>query len=207
MCESRSLVKAFITDIRSFFGFDDGFLAHGGHHDHLDAFLFLHGLGDLLEGIWGHFLERHFEVFTGFAFVIHESEETLVIHIKALVFLALGDDLLHVVGGGAHIFVLLAGEDVQACEGDLRMPMLACLGGGDFHHLARVALQKHDIALLDGSRLDGSGLGGAGISRLIGFNIVVHLFFYYNNTNPPALLTSPTPSPPSLPLSYILPID
>ena len=53
---------------------------------------------------------------------------------------------VHVVGRGAEIFELLAGEDVDSDKVDLGVAVLASLGGGHVHDLARPALDDNMTA-------------------------------------------------------------
>ncbi len=64
-----------------------------------------------------------------------------------LVFLT--DDVghIHVVGGGAKIFELLAGEDVNGDEMDLSVTVLASLRGAHLDNFAGAALDDHKAIL------------------------------------------------------------
>ena len=68
-----------------------------------------------------------------------------------LVFLAgdVGD--IHVVGGWAELFKLLASEDIDSDEMDLGVTMLASLRGRHIDDLARAVLD-HDEAVLSQGR-------------------------------------------------------
>lgn len=71
-------------------------------------------------------------------------------------------------GGGRQIFQLLAGEDVDGDQVNLRVTVLASLGGRHFDDLARTALDD-DVAVLPQSRaLHGEGSRGAGVGGLEG---------------------------------------
>ena len=89
-----------------------------------------------------------------------------------LVLLAADVGDVHVVGGRAKIFVLLAGEDVEGDEMDLGVTVLAGLGGGHVDNLAGTALDHDETVLSQSRALHGVGERGAGIGRLEG-NIVV----------------------------------
>lgn len=69
-------------------------------------------------------------------------------------------------GGGAHIFIFLVGEDVNANHVNLSMSVLASLGGGHFHNFAGTSLQHHVAVLAQGGALHGEGGGGAGLAGL-----------------------------------------
>jgi hypothetical protein len=72
------------------------------------------------------------------------------------------------VGGGAEIFELFAGEDVKSNEMDLRVAVLASLGGGHVDNLARTALDDDEAVLPQGRTLHRVGGRRAGIDRLEG---------------------------------------
>jgi len=73
---------------------------------------------------------------------------------------------VHVVGGRAEIFELLAGEDVDGNKMDLGVTMLASLGGGHFDDLARAVLNDDEAVLPQGRALHGVGGRGTGIGAL-----------------------------------------
>jgi hypothetical protein len=75
-----------------------------------------------------------------------------------LVLCALDSWHIHVVGRGAHLFVLLAGEDVLADHVDLGVTVLASLRGRGLNDLAWVALHDAVAVLLDGAALHGEGI-------------------------------------------------
>jgi len=72
----------------------------------------------------------------------------------------------HVVGGRAHIFVLLAGEDIDTSDVGLGVAVLSGLGNGDLHDLARESLQQAVAALLQGTSLQREDVGATGIGAL-----------------------------------------
>lgn len=61
---------------------------------------------------------RDLQVVLGGAILVHERQET-VLDVQELVVLALDDGDIHVVGGGGHIFQLLASEDINGRKVDL----------------------------------------------------------------------------------------
>lgn len=71
-------------------------------------------------------------------------------------------------GGGAQIFKLLGGEDVDGDEMDLGVTVLASLGGGHFDDLARAVLDDDEAVLPQSRTLHGVGGGGTGIGALEG---------------------------------------
>ena len=94
---------------------------------------------------------------------------------KARTYLVL--DLLHdghhhVVCAGRDVLVLLAGQNVNAHDVDLGVPMLARLRRGHLHDLARVALQEHVPAFPEGRGLGRDGLGCPGVGRFHDFYFV-----------------------------------
>ena len=85
-----------------------------------------------------------------------------------LVFLALDVGDIHVVGGGAEIFELLASEDVDCNEMNLGVAVLAGLGRAHFNDLARAALNDDESVLAESRALHGIGGGSTGIGALEG---------------------------------------
>lgn len=70
---------------------------------------------------------------------------------------------VHVVGGGAKILKLLAGEDVDSDEMDLSVTVLSGLGGGHVNDLAGAALDNDVTVLAQGRALHGERQRGAGV--------------------------------------------
>ena len=85
-----------------------------------------------------------------------------------LVFLAADVGDIHVVGGWAEIFHLLAGEDVDGDQMDLGVTVLAGLGGGHFNNLAGAALDHNEAVLAQGRALHWVRGRGTGIGALEG---------------------------------------
>ena len=85
-----------------------------------------------------------------------------------LVLLAADVGNVHVVGRGAEIFQLLGGEDVDSNQMDLGVAVLAGLGGGHLHDLARAVLDNDEAVLPQCRALHGEGGGGTGIGALEG---------------------------------------
>jgi hypothetical protein len=75
---------------------------------------------------------------------------------------------IHVVGGGAELFKLLGGEDVDGDQVDLGVTVLASLGGGHLDNLARAVLDNDETVLPQSRALHGVGGGGTGIGALEG---------------------------------------
>ena len=85
-----------------------------------------------------------------------------------LVFLALDIRDVHVVGGGAEIFELLASEDVYGNEMDLGVAMLAGFGRTHFDDLAGAALDDDESVLAKRRALHRVGFGSTRIGALEG---------------------------------------
>jgi hypothetical protein len=85
-----------------------------------------------------------------------------------LVLLAADVGYVHVVGGGAKLFELLGGEDVDGDEMDLGVTVLAGLRGGHLDDLAGTVLDDDETVLPQGRALHGVGGRGAGIGALEG---------------------------------------
>lgn len=75
---------------------------------------------------------------------------------------------VHVVGGGAQLLKLLAGEDVNGDQVDLGVTVLASLGGRHVDDLARTALDDNETVLPEGRALHGEGQRRTGVSRVEG---------------------------------------
>jgi len=75
---------------------------------------------------------------------------------------------IHVMGGRAKVFELLAGEDVDSDEVDLGVAMLARLGSGHFDDLARAVLDDDETVLPQSRALHRIRGRGASIGALEG---------------------------------------
>ena len=75
---------------------------------------------------------------------------------------------IHVVGRGAEIFVLLAGEDVEGDQMDLGVTVLASLGSRHVDDLAGTALDDYETVLAQGRALHGIGRRRTGVGRVEG---------------------------------------
>ena len=71
-------------------------------------------------------------------------------------------------GGGAELFKLLGGEDVDGDQVNLGVTVLAGLGGGHFDDLARAVLDDDEAVLPQSRALHGVGLRSTGIGALEG---------------------------------------
>ena len=85
-----------------------------------------------------------------------------------LVLLAADVGDVHVVGGGAELFQLLGGEDVDGNQMDLGVAVLAGLRGGHLDDLARAVLDDDEAVLPQSRALHGVRGGGTGIGALEG---------------------------------------
>lgn len=77
-------------------------------------------------------------------------------------------------GGGAELFKLLGGEDVDGDQVDLGVTVLAGLGGGHFDDLARAVLDDDETVLPQSRALHRVGGGGTGIGALEGV-LMLHI--------------------------------
>ena len=75
---------------------------------------------------------------------------------------------VHVVGGGAKLFELLGGEDVDGDQVNLGVTVLAGLGGGHVDDLARAVLDDNVTVLAESGTLHGVGGRGTRISGVEG---------------------------------------
>ena len=85
-----------------------------------------------------------------------------------LVFLAGNVGHLHVVGGGAEIFQLLLGEDIDGNQMHFGVTVLASLGSAHFDDLARALLDDDKAVLPERRALHREGGRGTGIGTLEG---------------------------------------
>lgn len=69
-------------------------------------------------------------------------------------------------GGGAEIFELLLGEEIESDKMDLGVAVLASLGGRHVDNLAGAALDDNVSTLAQSRALHGDGLGCTGITIL-----------------------------------------
>lgn len=80
-----------------------------------------------------------------------------------LVFLAANVWHIHVVGGWAQFFELLAGEDINGNQVDLSVTVLASLGRGHVDDLAWTVLDHNEAVLTQSRALHRIRGGGTGI--------------------------------------------
>jgi hypothetical protein len=133
-----------LSATRGFLGLNGSLLTHGSKDDNVGILLIGdEKLGDLV----GNLTLGHLNVVLGVAIVAHERQETVIRDIEKLI-LAAGDvGDIHIVGGGAEILVLLAGEDIDGDEMDLGVTVLASLRGRHVDDLARATLDD-DVTVL-----------------------------------------------------------
>lgn len=84
-----------------------------------------------------------------------------------VVLLDLDNGDLHVVGGRAKFFKLLAGEDVDTDEMDLGVTVLSGLGGGHVYDLAGAALDDDGTVLAQSRTLHGESGRRTGIALVV----------------------------------------
>lgn len=99
------------------------------------------------------------------------SEKVLYIcvaYTHELVLLAADVRDVHVMGGRAKIFELLAGEDVDGDQMDLSVTVLASLRGGHLDNLARAVLDADEAVLPQSRALHRVGKRSTGIGALEG---------------------------------------
>ena len=126
------------------------------------------------------------DVVLGAAIIGHEGQETVVADVELIakvsaafswsqsiryttyesVFLAADVGDVHVVGGRAQIFQLLASEDVDGDQVNLGVTVLAGLGGGHFDNLAWAVLDHNEAVLPQRRTLHGIGGRGTGVGAL-----------------------------------------
>jgi hypothetical protein len=136
---------------------------------------------------------RQLDILLGRAVVRHEVQEAVVSNVKLyslsnnttadkahlqtyqLIFLTTDVGDVHVMGGRAQVFELLASEDVDGDEMDLCVAVLAGLGGGHFDNLAWAVLDHHEAVLAQRGALHRVRGRGAGVGTLEGVLLMLWL--------------------------------
>lgn len=144
---------------------DGSFLTHSSKNDDVGILALV---GEELVDFVTNVTLGDLDIIFGRAIVGHKGEETVVGDIEKLVFLATNVGNVHVVGGGAEIFKLLASKDIDGNKMDLGVTVLASLGGGHFDDLAGAVLDDDETVLPQSRALHGVGGGGASIGALKG---------------------------------------
>jgi len=149
----------------SLLGFNGNLFTHGGKDNNVSVFfLLLEQLLDLLSSlsIW------NLDIILSLTIIGHQGKETIVRDIEELVFLTGDVGNIHVVGGGAKFFKLLASEDIDGNKMDLCVTVLTSLGGGHIDNLAGAVLDADEAVLSQSRALHGVSGRGAGIGTLEG---------------------------------------
>lgn len=137
-------------------GSDSTFLPHGRNHgDHEFITRFKLRLDFLADVVF-----RNTQVLSDVSVVAHQGHVAFI-DVNQLVVYPLNGGNIHVVGGGAHIFILLVGEDVDTNQVNLSMSVFAGLGGGHLYNFAGTSLQHHIAVLTQSRALHRVGGGGA----------------------------------------------
>jgi len=106
--------------------------------------------------------------------LVHEGELALLSDINNFPFGTVDHGNGGSVGGGYHIFELLASEDINGGEIAFSVAVLSGLGDGNVKDLAWLSLDHDVSSLLDLSSLHGDGGGGTGVGALDGVFIIRH---------------------------------
>jgi len=150
---------------RGFLGFDSSLLAHSGENNDIGILLFF---GEELGNLLANFSIRNLDIVLSLAIISHQRKEAIVRDIKKLVFLAGDVGNIHIVGGRAKFFKLLASKDINGNEMDLGVSVLASLRSRHVDNLARAALDDDKAVLSQSRTLHRKGGRGTGIGRLEG---------------------------------------
>jgi len=163
----------------SLLGINGHLLTHGGKDNDVSILLLLlEELVNLLTNL----SIRNLDVILGLAIIGHQGKESIVRDIKELVLATSDVGNIHVVGGGAEFFKLLASEDIDGNKMDLGVAVLAGLGGGHVDDLAGAALDDNETVLPQGRALHRVGGRGTSIGALEGvlmLGIVVRHLDYW----------------------------
>jgi len=95
---------------RSLLGIDGNLLAHGSEDNDVGVLALI---SEELLDLVASFTIGDLNIVLGAAILRHEGEKAVVLDVKKLVFLTADIGDVHVVGGRAELFKLLAGEDVD----------------------------------------------------------------------------------------------
>jgi len=157
--------------------FDSKLLTHGSKNDNVGVLLLL---GKELLNLITNLSIWNLDIVLGLTIISHQGEETIVGNIEQLVFLADNIRDVHVVGGWAKFFELLAGEDINSNQMNLGVTVLSSLGGGHVDDLAGTVLDANETVLSQGRALHGVGGRRAGIGGVEGvlmLGIVRHVAY------------------------------
>jgi len=149
-----------------------GLFTHGGQDNNVGFLaIFVEHLADLL----AHLAVGKLDVVLGGAIVGHEGQETVIGHVKKLVFLTADVGNVHVVGGRAQFLQLLASKDVDSNKMNLSVAVLSGLRGGHVDNLARTALD-HDVTVFAQSgTLHGEGGRRTSVGALEGVLLMLRV--------------------------------
>jgi len=147
----------------SFLGFDGNFFTHRGKDN--DVGILLLGFEKLFDLI-ADLTIRDFDVIFGRAIISHQREKSIFGDIEELILLTNDIGHVHVVGGWAEIFELLASENIDSDQVNFGVTVFAGFGGAHLNDLARTALDDDKAVLTEGRALHRIGSGGARIRAL-----------------------------------------
>jgi len=128
----------------SLLGFDGSLLAHGSEDDNVGILLL--GSEELIN-LLANFSIGNLHIILGLTIVSHQGKETIIRDIEKLVFLAGNVGNIHVVGGWAKFFELLASENIDGDEMNFSVTVLASLGSGHIDDLAGAILDANKTVL------------------------------------------------------------
>jgi len=143
--------------------FDSSLLSHSRKNNDIGVLLLG---GEKLVNLLANLSVRDLNIILGLTIISHQREETIIGDIEQLVFLASNVGNIHVMGGWAEFFELLASEDIDSNKMDLGVTVLASLGGRHVDDLAGTILDHNEAVLPQGRALHGEGGRGAGIGGL-----------------------------------------
>lgn len=157
--------RASYLRLRGLLGINGCLFAHSSEDNDISVLVFLgEELGDFIADL----TLRKLDIILGGAIIRHEGEKTVISNIEELVFLATDVGDVHVMGGRAKIFQLLAGEDVNGDEMDLGVTMFSGLRSRHLNNLAGAVLDDDESVLPQSRALHGVGGRGTGIGALEG---------------------------------------
>ncbi|GMS84160.1 hypothetical protein PENTCL1PPCAC_6335, partial [Pristionchus entomophagus] len=107
---------------------------------------------------------------------VHKRTESIGVNVHEQVLLSLDDGDVHVMGRGADILELLAGEDVKSDKVNLGVTVLSGLGGRHVDDLAGASLDHDMLVLAESRALLGESRRGSRIGLLEVLLIMIRHF-------------------------------
>jgi len=149
-------------------GGDNAFDSHGDEDGHQEVLFVVELLFDFFADV----VVGDLDVLSDFTCFVHEGAKVFI-DVNECIVQSLDEGNIHVVCGGADIFVLLAVVKVDGDHVDFGVTVFACFGGGHLDDLAWATLHNNIAIFAERGALCGEYLGG---SRLGSFKLFLKIF-------------------------------